>query len=144
MRALRYSMLHYETSQPIPNFRETLEEALRDRFVGGLRNEATQSKLLTEHDLTYQTALETAKGMEAAESKTISLKIREPPINKFLNRSSTGTERKTLYRCGKTGRLPNQCSFKVAYCHTCGRRGVLLRCASLPTVESLRRKYVNA
>ena len=58
----------------------------------GLRNEATQRTLLTEHELTYQKALETAKGMEAVESNTISLKPREPPNNKVLNRASPGTD----------------------------------------------------
>ena len=66
-------------------FGGTLEEALRDRFVCGLCNEAMQRKLLTEHDLTYRKALETAKGMEAAESNSISLKTRELPSNKVLN-----------------------------------------------------------
>ena len=33
-------------------FGETLEETLRDRFVCGLRHEATQRRLLTEHALT--------------------------------------------------------------------------------------------
>ena len=45
-------------------FGRTLEEALRDRLVRGLHNEATQCKLLTEHDLTYQKALDIAKGMD--------------------------------------------------------------------------------
>ena len=77
-------------------FGGTLEEALRDRFVCALRNEATQRKLLTVHDLIYQKALETAKGMEAVEIYSISLKTREMPINKVPNRASPGTERKTF------------------------------------------------
>ena len=66
-------------------FGGTLEETLRDRFVCGLRNEATQRKLFTEHDLTYQKALDIAKGMKAAESNTILLKTREPSVNKVLH-----------------------------------------------------------
>ena len=44
-----------------------LDEALRDRFVCGLRREAIQRKLLTCEGLTLKTAYETAYGMEAAE-----------------------------------------------------------------------------
>ena len=72
-------------------FGGTLEEALHDWLVCGLRNQATQCRLLTEHDLSYQKALDIAKGMEAAESNTISLKTWEPLINKILHRASPGT-----------------------------------------------------
>ena len=62
-------------------FGVTLEKTLRDRFVCGLRHEAMQHLSLTEHALTYTMALEIAKGMEAADSNTISTKAPEPPIN---------------------------------------------------------------
>ena len=104
-------------------FGGTLEETLCDRVVCGLRNEATQCRLLTEHDLTYQNACDIAKGIEAADSNTISLKSREPPINKVLYRTSSGTERKTCYWCSKTGHFPNQCRFKDAHCHACDKKG---------------------
>ena len=51
-------------------FGETLEEALRDRFVCDLQHEATQCRLLAEHTFTYKKALEIARGMEAADSNT--------------------------------------------------------------------------
>ena len=34
-----------------------------------------------------------------------------------------GTERKPCYRCDKIGHFPNQCRFKGAYCHACGKKG---------------------
>ena len=43
-----------------------LNEALRDRFVCGLRNKETQKKLLTEEH-TFDAALKVALGAEAAE-----------------------------------------------------------------------------
>ena len=33
------------------------------------------------------------------------------------------TERKTCYRCSKTGHFPNQCRFKDAHCHACRKKG---------------------
>ncbi len=47
-------------------FGEHLEEALRDRFVCGLKDEAAQKRLLTKANLTFQMALEVAHGLEAA------------------------------------------------------------------------------
>ena len=43
-----------------------LDDALRDRFVCGLRSETIQKKLLTETDLTFQRAVEIARTMETA------------------------------------------------------------------------------
>ena len=47
-------------------FEAFLDNALRDRFVCGLRSEATQKKLLLEADLTFAKAIEIAQGMEVA------------------------------------------------------------------------------
>ena len=47
-----------------------LDDALRDRFVCGLRSEATQKKLLVEASLTFSRAVEIAQSMESAASKT--------------------------------------------------------------------------
>ena len=44
-----------------------LDQALRDRFVCGVRNEALQRKLLTESDLTIKQAQELAQSMESAD-----------------------------------------------------------------------------
>ena len=41
-----------------------LEEALRDRLVCGLKNVQIQKKLLTERDLTFKKAFETAQSMK--------------------------------------------------------------------------------
>ena len=41
-------------------FGDYLEEAMRDRFVCGLRNEAIQKRLLTEKSLTFRKAVEVA------------------------------------------------------------------------------------
>ena len=48
------------------NFRDYLEEALRDRLVCGLKSEVIQRRLLTEEGLTLKKAYETAVSMETA------------------------------------------------------------------------------
>ncbi len=50
--------------------KEALEEALRDRLVGGVRSTSTRRKLLSMKDLTFTDAYETAKSMEAAERRS--------------------------------------------------------------------------
>ena len=49
------------------DFKEYLEQALRDRVVCGLRHEPTQKKLLTESKLTLAKAIEIVQSMEVAE-----------------------------------------------------------------------------
>uniref|UniRef100_A0A668SMS5 Retrotransposon gag domain-containing protein n=1 Tax=Oreochromis aureus TaxID=47969 RepID=A0A668SMS5_OREAU len=48
------------------DFGQYLDEALRDRFVSGLRSDAVQHKLLSEKDLTFPRACEIAISMELA------------------------------------------------------------------------------
>ena len=104
-------------------FGETLEEALRDRFVCGLRHEATQRRLLSEHALTYQKALEIARGMEAANKNTAALKVQKPLVHKVKGRVPRETERKTCCRCRRTGHFPKDCKITDACCHACGKKG---------------------
>ena len=58
------------------DFKEYLEQALRDRLVCGLRHEPTQKKQLTESKLTLAKAIEIVQSMEAAEKN--SQQINEP------------------------------------------------------------------
>ncbi|CAM4513401.1 unnamed protein product [Leuciscus chuanchicus] len=55
-------------------FGATLDEALRDRFVSGIRNEACQRRLLSESNLTFARAFEIALSMETAEKDTQQLR----------------------------------------------------------------------
>ena len=70
------------------DFREYLEEALRDRFVCGLRSETTQKQLLTEAELTFQRAVEIAQAIEAAEKKSEQFKKADHvEVNKLTHNS---------------------------------------------------------
>ena len=94
------------------------EEALRDRFVCGLRHEAIQRRFLSETDLTYAKAMEIAQGMEAADRHSKSLKTSEPAI-----RALKFTSHSPCYRCGRTNHTPASCTFKDAVCHYCKKKG---------------------
>ena len=52
------------------NFREFLDELLRDRFVYGLIKGSIRRRLLAERTLTLKTATDLAKTLESAEVET--------------------------------------------------------------------------
>ena len=102
-------------------FGATLEDALRDRFVCGLRHENIQRRLLSEKDLTYAKALDVARVMEAAASNTKSFKT---AIRKFSVVPARSKEAKNnCYLCGRSSHSHHDCKFKDATCHHCGKKG---------------------
>ena len=111
-----------------------LDQALRDRFVGGLRTEAMQKRLL---DLTLTNAVKLVQGMESADRNTRSFKGNDPAIHALHGRNGTGG-RKQCYRCGKTGHMPSDCRFKEAECHACGKKGHIA-----PAYRSTPKSHTN-
>ena len=100
------------------------EEALRDRFVCGLRNEAMQRRLLSETDLTLTRAMELALGMETAEHNTRAFKGTDATIKKIRGGPSQHSyQQRPCFRCGKSGHSPADCRFRDADCHNCGKKG---------------------
>ena len=104
-------------------FGKTLPETLRDRFVCGLRHEAIQRRLLSESTLTYERALEIARGMESADKDTKAFKTTDPIIKKLGTRPQKSTNTRNCYRCGRSNHTPANCKFKNASCHKCGKTG---------------------
>ena len=110
-----------------------LEEALRDRFVCGLKNEGTQKWLLSEADLTFQKALEIAQGMEAAAKNAKELQSQTAPGVVPFEEVVHNITSRNCYRCGRANHMPAQCPFKEAKCHNCGKTGHIRRtCRSKP------------
>ena len=104
-----------------------LDDALRDRFVCGLRSEATQKKLLVETNPTFSRAVEHAQSMESAASKTKQLQSQSSASESSKNSSSVNSQGagrgNQCYRYGKQNHPPAQCPFKSAKCHRCGKQG---------------------
>ena len=101
-------------------FGDFLDEALRDRFVCGLRSETIQKRLLAEHDLTFVRAVEIAQGAEMADRNAKALKGTEVAVQKFF------TPEKSIppcHHCGRTNHEAKACRFREAQCHNCGRKG---------------------
>ena len=94
-----------------------LEEALRDRFVCGLKCETVQKRLLTEKDLTFTKAVDYAVSAETAardiQQLSSSLKVNAV----FAQRGER------CRRCGKTNHSDEDCWYKDRDCHQCGRKG---------------------
>ena len=94
-----------------------LEEALRDRFVCGLRNSVTQRKLLSEADLTLKKAVDQAICMELADSEASKITVscqKEVKTHKVYQQ---------CFRCGKTNHNSESCYYKNAKCHSCKGQG---------------------
>ena len=103
-------------------FGDHLNEALRDRFVCGLKSEVTQKRLLSETNLTLNRAVEIAQGIEAAEEHTQQLKSEVA-----IKHVSPGNRVVPCKHCGKNNHHSSKCRFKEAICNACHKKGHLAK-----------------
>ena len=124
-------------------FGETLDEALRDRLVCGLRDEAYQKRLLSEPELTLDKALQIAQSMETADVNACALRGSESGIHQMSKggaRSAPpyrsqkghqapapGQQGRECYRCGSTDHIASHCRFASFVCRKCQKKGHLAR-----------------
>ena len=119
-------------------FENFLDQALRDRFVCGLRAEGMQKRLLTEPDLNIARALELARSIEAAASETKGFKDPSSIAGtsaKVLNIGgaaaavvSSGQKSglsggSSCHRCGRHDHEGRTCKYRQAKCQLCGKIG---------------------
>ena len=76
------------------DYKDTLQEMLRDRLVCGVNLAGIQKRLLAEKDLTFTKALDIAQALEAAEKGTNNLTIQDTTQNLGEGLSYTSQERK--------------------------------------------------
>ncbi|XP_077180345.1 uncharacterized protein LOC143831150 [Paroedura picta] len=142
-----------------------LEEALRDRFVCGLRDEATQRRLFGKKGLTFKEALEDAANAEAANRSARTVRgheaSRHPPVEKpttavhheDLGGDLAEEEAEVDHNVARPHRRPatstgpcagcagphvhSMCRFRDATCRVCGKKGHIARaCRSEPDSAS--------
>lgn len=98
-----------------------LNQALRDQFVCGLSDSATQRKLLGMDKLDYDTAVKTALAMESAQKDCKEL-TNSMKATTIVNQVRDNSEL-TCYCCGVKGHVKPDCSLRDKKCDNCGRPG---------------------
>ena len=117
-------------------FGDFLEDALCDRFVCGLKDEAMQRRLLGETDLSLKKAFEITQAMEAAainareiqttgQQKPCDVNAVTPKFNRQA-KQPTKTNMKCT-RCLGTGHDSTMCRFRSAKCNNCKKTGHIAR-----------------
>lgn len=137
-----------------------LSESLRDRFVYGLRDGATQKKLLSVADLTFKRASEIAQAMEIAEKNTQEFRpgshSEVKKISRMTVRGDKGKLNKpqggkipqgiadkptTSYRCAGS-HAPNLRKFKEEKCYACSKKGHIAKVCRSKKASKTSLKYV--
>ena len=98
------------------------EEAIRDRFVCGLKERTIQRNLLAVADLTLQSAVEKACAAELTEKETIAL--HEGGVEEANKVRVTFPE---CFRCGKVNHSSDTCFFRNSKCHGCQKVGHIVK-----------------
>ncbi|XP_060799470.1 uncharacterized protein K02A2.6-like [Neoarius graeffei] len=112
-----------------------LEDALRDRFVCGLKCEAVQKRLLTEDKLTFKRAVEVAVSAETAAHDV-------QQLSSSLKVNAVFSQSEKCRRCGKANHNDDNCWYKDRECHQCGRKGhTKLMCRSSKSKSNNEREY---
>ena len=108
------------------NFKDTLQDMLRDRIVCGIANEGVQRRLLAESELTYEKAFEIAQA--AKDTRDLQLKSHSTSSGQVhystcaQSRPKGPVERMNCSRCGGP-HPPATCKYKDAECFYCKKKG---------------------
>ena len=121
-----------------PSIKDPQDEALRQRFICSVNNEAVLKALfkIKDTELTFaravQVAIETEDAARVAKETVYGSKAR--PVNKIHQNKKKGPQQnhqqshskdqQKCYRCGKASKATN-CPCKEAKCHFCDKKGHL-------------------
>ena len=119
-------------------FSNFLDDALRDRFVAGLRDINLQRELLKKIKLTFNEAIDTAMRFEitTANSNKIQFENKDGSSIYKISSSKQNSEKEYIipnkknyyrkcYRCGDPSHLANTCRFRSYACSLCKKVGHL-------------------
>ena len=126
---LRHIALHCE-------YKDSLNDMLRDRLICGINNKRMQCRLLAEKKTTFEDTLKLALAMEAADKDAKDLtNDLEQPVHNVRSRHRSSMKQgpreregppRNCYRCGGK-HSPDSCWFKEAECHACHKKGHIAR-----------------
>ena len=101
-------------------FGGTLNDALRDRLICGIKNENIQKKLLSVSNLTLQKATEISSAMETAAKNAIELQHqhRPDPVHKVSKKKDSSSktlklEKRACFCCDRKNHPPRNASLKT-------------------------------
>lgn len=122
------------------NYGTTLDQMLRDRLVCGIEEDRVQRRLLSEPNLTFETAFKIALASEAANKNVLDLHSKSniqtcnsvrfkarKPSHEIREEPGEQKEAKACYRCHGKSHMPNECRFKKDTCYVCGKIGHIAR-----------------
>ena len=133
------------------DFRDQLEEMMRDRLVCGVNDEKIQRRLLAESRLDFKKALELARAREIADKNTRDIqqgnsveKLKEQPVNR-LSKQQGKHAAKECYRCGGKFHGAEKCRYKDEKCYRCHKKGhKAIKCRANPkTYQRIGQKRGN-
>lgn len=114
-------------------FGQFLDEALRDRFVCGVKSTELGDRLLTathSRDLTLALAIEMGLAFEVtvkSSQQFLQKSFKTHVVEKKIGAKPKETVTRPCYRCNGTGHKPEVCRFKDVECRECGKRGHIAR-----------------
>lgn len=111
------------------NFAAFLDEALRDKFVCGMYDEATQKRLLQEKNLSFERACLLALSMETALVQSNEIKV---PLD--IQAVKHYRKKGTIIKCNDCGRwhAAGECKVKNWDCLNCGKTGHITKMCRTP------------
>ena len=108
------------------DYRDQLEDMLRDRLVCGIKHERMQQRLLSEDDsLTLQRALAIAHSMESPIHQASMMRSAypsNPEEFKEVRKINVSIPNLKCYRCNGRHKV-NDCPFKSKECYFCKKKG---------------------
>ena len=135
-------------------YKDSLNDMLRDRLICGINNKRMQCRLLAEKKTTFEDALKLALAMEAADkdAKDLTNDLEPQPVQNIRSKYRPSTRQgsrelesregphRNCYRCGGK-HSSDACYFKEAECHACHKKGHIARvCKTNPDYYRKRGK----